>query len=181
MSTIHVPILDADLTFAVPPYQVLFNGSFLFRMTAVVRIIQCKFLQRCKVTLDAIEPRGIRRRPVELNIVRGRVRLHLRFVMVGNTPAVRKRPDAHANELFWWRQGDLANLLDDFGRKLPRPGRPAKARLPRNSLNAAAIEAVNNGSDPGRRAAALFGNPGVGAAAARQQNNSRMKPVDSIG
>ena len=330
MATIRFPSLYTDVAFAIAPGQILFDRFLLVWMAAIVSIVQCKFLQCCKVTLDAIKPRGIRRRPVELNIVRGRVRLHLRFVMVGRVikyyvqrffsrvplpqpfqkcqkcrpvllrrkrsdqripfqiigskhvshtavaivrcpqtlhlsrlgimpavprqqiqrselvdtdattalgtlgiqplnppvlrpklgilgvfpslrvppsdfaatqnlpqhlqrdrghdllsnqilPQFRKRPDAHANELFWWRQGDLANLLDDFGRKLPRAGRPAKARPPRNSFAAAAIEAVNNRSDPGRRAAALFGNPGVGAAAARQQNNSRMKPVDSIG
>lgn len=329
MATIHFPSLYTDVALTIAPGQVLFDRFLLVWMAAIVSIVQCKLLQRCEVALDAIEPRGIRRRPVERDVMRRRIRLHLCFVMVGRVikyyvqrlfsrvplsqplqecqkrrrvlfrrkrsdqripfqiigskyvshtavamvrrpqpihmagsgimpavsrqqiqrselidtdatttlgtlgiqsldslvfspelrilgvfpslrmppsdlaaaqnlpqrfqryrsndllldqilPQLRKRPDAHANELFWWRQGDLANLLDDVGHKLPRPGRPAKARPPHDGVEAAIIKPVNNRSDPRRRAIAVLGNLGIRAAAAGQQNNSGMKPVDSV-
>jgi len=83
MPTIGFPVLQANRALAISPSQIVINGGFLFRMAAIIGIVQREFLQRRKMALDAIEPRGIRRRPVQPQVVRFRIRQHLGFVMIG--------------------------------------------------------------------------------------------------
>jgi len=82
MTTIGFPILYRNIAFAVSPRQILLYRCLLFRVAAIVRIVQGKLLQCCKMALNAIEPRRIGRRPVKLDIVGFRIRQHLGFVMV---------------------------------------------------------------------------------------------------
>lgn len=81
MTTIRFPILHTDVPFAVSPRQVVFNRFLLLGMAAVIRVVQGKLLQRRKMALNAIEPRGIGRRPVKLDLVGRRIRQHLRLAM----------------------------------------------------------------------------------------------------
>lgn len=83
MPTIGFPVLNTDLALAISPSQVLLNRRFLFRMAAMIGIVQREFLQRRKMALDAIQPRRIRRRPVQPQFVGFRIRQHLGFVMIG--------------------------------------------------------------------------------------------------
>ena len=53
------------------------NRCLLFFVAAVVRIIQGKFLQGREVTFNPIQPGGVCRCPVELDLVRGRIAANL--------------------------------------------------------------------------------------------------------
>jgi cyclophilin family peptidyl-prolyl cis-trans isomerase len=93
MTTIRFPILNTDVAFAVSPRQVLLNRFLLFGMTAIVGILQGKFFQCRKMALDAIEPRRIGRRPVELDVVGFRIRQHPGFMIQGGgfTPDMQQK------------------------------------------------------------------------------------------
>ena len=82
MTTIGFPILHTDVPFTISPRQVVFNRFLLFGMGAVIRIVQGKLFQCRKMGLNPIQPRGIRRRPVKLDVVRFRIRLHLGLMMI---------------------------------------------------------------------------------------------------
>ncbi len=70
-----------------------------------------------------------------------------------------QRPDAHADQLLGWREGNLADLFDDFNPELFRLSGPAIIRIPRNGINPTVVETMNDLSYPRRRTAALLGNP----------------------
>ena len=92
----------------------------------------------------------------------------------------RKRPDAHANQLLRWRKSHLTDLFYHIGEKLPGTGTATVIRVPRDGINASAIEAVNDLANPGRRTATALGNLSVAETALRQQNHSGMSAIDSI-
>lgn len=330
MTTIRFPIFNSDVAFTVSPREVLFNCVLLFGMTAIVGIIQGKLLQCRKMALDAIEPRGIGRRPVKPDVVGFCIRQHLGLMMVrriiqnnmqrflsrilpaqpfqkrqmrrpvllrrkrsnqripfqivspehmshaavaivrrpqsvhmagssimpamprqkiqraelvdtdpaaargtlgiqpldspvfGPKLGIRRvlpglgmppfdlaamqdltqrfqrnrrddllsdkilsqfgqRPDGHADQLLRRRQSNLTDLFTTLGDKLFGTAGSAKAGQPINHVHSAVVEAVNDLPHPCGRTVALFGNLCVCVAASRQQNNSRVKPIDSIG
>ena len=96
-------------------------------------------------------------------------------------PQLGQRPDSHADQLLRRREGDLADLFDHVGSKRMRSGRPTIVRIPRNGIDPTVVETVNDASYPNRRTVAPLGNPGVCVAAPRQQNNSGVSVIDSIG
>lgn len=80
-TTIRFPIFKTDLTSAIPLGKITLNRRLLFFMAAVVCIVQGKFLQGREMTFDPIQPGGIRRRPVELDLVCSHVTQNLRLQM----------------------------------------------------------------------------------------------------
>lgn len=98
---------------------------------------------------------------------------------------LRQRPDAHADQLLRWREGDLGDLLDHVGDELARDelARPAVAqrRVPGDRVNASVIEAVDDLPHPLRRAVDAIGDLAVANSAARQQNDASVPAVDRVG
>ena len=66
---------------AITPSEVAFNRGLQFVMAAVVGVVQGELLQCRKMAFDAVEPRGICRRPVERDVVRCGISKHLGLVM----------------------------------------------------------------------------------------------------
>ena len=328
-STIRFPVLQADVACAIAPRQIACDGGLLFLMAAIVRIIHRKLLQGREVTFNAVQPRGVGRRPVKPDAVGGDVPQHfiramkrgvvqhdmqrdssrillsqplqkrqerlpvfmggkgtdqrVAFEVIGpehvphaavtvirrpqaidmphagvvpavpgqqiqraelveadplatlrpfrvqssNSPVfgpelrigrflpglgvppanfavpqnlpqglqrngpddpllhqiipqLRQRPDAHADQFFRRRQGDFTDLFADIRQELPRPVGPALIRIPRDRLDAAGVEAMNDLSHPDRRAAALPGDLSVRQTAARQQKDAGVSAIDSV-
>ncbi len=63
------PRFYRDCATSISPRQIAGDGSLHFFMRPVVRIVECEFFERGKLTFNSVQPRGIGGNPVELEVV----------------------------------------------------------------------------------------------------------------
>ncbi len=92
-----------------------------------------------------------------------------------------QRPDIHADQLLWRGQGYLADLFSNLREKFLRSRTATVIRIPGDGVDTFLVEAVDDLTNPSGCAAASLGNISVATPATREQNNSGVSGVDSIG
>ena len=92
-----------------------------------------------------------------------------------------QRPDAHTDKSLGRREGHLTYLFHNVSQEFSRPISSTIIRIPANGLDPSLIKSVNDLANPGWCTTTVFGNLAIGTSAARQQNNSCMTAVDSVG
>ena len=91
-----------------------------------------------------------------------------------------QRPDAHPDQPFRRRKSHLANLFYNIGKEFSRTRSSTVIGIPCDCFYAAAVEPMDDLAYPCRRTIAVFGDLLIRAAAAREQDNSRMTAIDSV-
>ena len=95
-------------------------------------------------------------------------------------PQLWQRPYAHADQFFRRGKRNLADLLNNIGKKPTRSSPTTIVRIPDYRIYAPIVETVDNPPHPCRRAAASLGNYDVFKATTGQQNNSCVSAIDSV-
>src|SRR4030042_650075 len=91
-----------------------------------------------------------------------------------------QRPNTHPDQLLRRRKGHFANLFHHIRKEFSRSRWGTVIRIPRDRLDTAAVEPMEDLAYPCRGTAAVFRDRMVRTSTARQQNNSRMTAVDGI-
>jgi len=91
-----------------------------------------------------------------------------------------QRPDAHPDQPPWRCKGYLTNLFHNIRKEFSRTRSSTVIRIPRDRIDAATVEPMDDLAYPCRRAVTTFGNLLIRTSTAREQDNSCMTTVDSV-
>ena len=92
-----------------------------------------------------------------------------------------QRPDTHADQFLGRGKGHFGNLFGHIGHELSWPTPMTVVGIPRDGVDAAGVEAVNDLSYPSRGASDPLGDVPIAYSAAGEQDDSAMPAVDSVG